>query len=61
MCMLMKAAAYCNDFVSDGVNPKKSFSLSPNIVFMLNPQLQNPSFIDTETQHVIFFIYIIYV
>ena len=61
MCMLMKTAAYCNDLVSDGVNPKNSFSLSPNIVSMLNPQLQSPRFIDTETQHVIFFINIIYV
>ena len=55
MCMLIKAAAYYNVLVSDGANSKNSFSLSPNIVSMLNPQLQNPSFIDTETQHVIFF------
>ena len=29
VCMLVKAAAYCNVLVSDVVNPKNYFSLSP--------------------------------
>ena len=42
--MLMKAAAYCNVFVSDGVNPQ-ILSFCRLFVSILNPQLQDPSFI----------------
>ena len=42
--MLMKAAAYCNV-----LSTPKILSLCRLIVSMLNPQLQNPSFIDTKT------------
>ena len=39
VCMLMKAAAYCNILVSDVVKPESSFSLSLYCFFAENPKV----------------------
>ena len=50
VCMLKKTTAYCNVLVCSLSTPKiLSLCRDRLIVSMMNPQLQNPSFIDTKT------------